>query len=159
MKRTDLTNRQVGRLTVKNFVGMQKNGHAQWGCLCECGNTKIVLATHLVQGKIQSCGCLPTRESANPVELFWSYVEKTDACWIWTGQRTKKGYGVLHTGQVRHRAHRFSFFVKNGYWPEPCCLHSCHNPPCVNPNHLRAGTNKENVEDRLQRQRELASGQ
>jgi hypothetical protein len=29
-----------------------------WLCLCDCGNKKVVLASKLLNGKIQSCGCL-----------------------------------------------------------------------------------------------------
>jgi DNA invertase Pin-like site-specific DNA recombinase len=36
-------------------------------------------------------------------------------------------------------------------------LHSCDNPPCCNPAHLRAGTQKENIEDAVERDR-LARG-
>jgi hypothetical protein len=33
-------------------------------------------------------------------------------------------------------------------------LHSCDNPPCVNPAHLRPGTNDDNVRDKLSRERQ-----
>jgi len=55
-KRKDLTGQVFGRLTVVQFV--EKVGcHSRWECLCECGQRKNVLGTHLVQQKILSCGC------------------------------------------------------------------------------------------------------
>jgi hypothetical protein len=32
-------------------------------------------------------------------------------------------------------------------------MHSCDNPSCVNPNHLKIGTQKQNLEDRKQKGR------
>lgn len=44
-------------------------------------------------------------------------------------------------------SHRLAFFEANGYWPE-VVMHSCDNPRCIEPEHLKAGTWAENNRDR-----------
>ena len=88
---------------------------------------------------------LPTR--------FWSHVERGEGCWLWTGHRSKDGYGVFQLRpRVPGRAHRVSWYLNFGEIPVGSVIrHTCHNPPCVRPDHLRVGTQKENVEDELDR--------
>ena len=51
-------------------------------------------------------------------------------------------------------AHRESHEMANGGIPDGLhILHSCDNRKCVNPGHLRAGTNQENVQDAMERSR------
>jgi hypothetical protein len=35
-----------------------KRGNTTWSCRCDCGNEKIVQASHLRSGSTMSCGCL-----------------------------------------------------------------------------------------------------
>ena len=57
MRRTDLTNRQFGKLHVLEFSGRDQHGHALWLCRCDCGRETVVAAWRLNSGKSQSCGC------------------------------------------------------------------------------------------------------
>ena len=57
-KRTDLTGKRFGRLTVIEYVGKDDNGSILWLCSCDCGKTSHKRASDLLQGKSQSCGCL-----------------------------------------------------------------------------------------------------
>lgn len=82
-------------------------------------------------------------------ERFWSKVDKSagpDACWPWTGAKQAPGYGKLRVSGRSIFAHRIAVFLTNGAWPA-VTLHTCDNPPCCNPAHLRAGTHRDNVRD------------
>ena len=54
----DITGQRFGRLTVVACAGRTKRGNTIWTCRCDCGNEKIVQASHLRSGSTTSCGCL-----------------------------------------------------------------------------------------------------
>lgn len=89
-----------------------------------------------------------------PVERFWPKVRKTETCWLWTRQKNNRGYGCF---SVHHRlfyAHRFSWTLAHGPIPQGLSvLHRCDTPACVNPEHLFLGTQKDNMQDCLRKQR------
>lgn len=92
------------------------------------------------------------------VQRFWNRVSTTpnpDDCWEWQGCRHPFGHGQIRLpGGMCVYTHRFAFYLANGGWPE-MVIHSCDNPPCCNPNHLRAGNAAENMADKVARGRQL----
>ena len=99
-------------------------------------------------------GELETVRFNNPIESFWAKVvkgENENDCWSWTAQTTRFGYGRIRYKGKKVQAHQLSFFIHNGFWAKPMVLHSCDNPICCNPLHLRQGTAKENAKDMLER--------
>jgi len=86
-------------------------------------------------------------------QRFWSKVNKTDICWVWTGCRNKKGYGSFYC-KKKIASHRYSYIIHNGNIPNGLLVrHTCDNPSCVNPAHLILGTNQDNVNDKMKRGR------
>lgn len=102
-----------------------------------------------------------TRQRIYPVgdtpELaFWSLVTLTadiDRCWEWQAGLTNYGYGQARLSDRQETAHRVAWFYVTGSLPVLNLLHSCDNRKCVNPNHLREGTQQDNVNDAISRGR------
>ena len=86
-------------------------------------------------------------------ERFWSKVEKTSTCWIWTGARNNIGYGSFYMGALRPvgvqrlvTAHRFAYELLVGLIPDGCDLdHLCRVRACVRPSHLEPVSHQENI--------------
>lgn len=94
------------------------------------------------------------------MKRFWDKVDTSGDCWLWTGSKTRKGYGLFNLEGRTVRAHRLAYELHTGRPPSGHVLHSCDTPACVNPSHLRAGTpadNTRDMDDRGRRRRPVRS--
>ena len=73
-------------------------------------------------------------------------VNKETDCWEWIAYRNPRGYGTLRKGLIKVMAHRWAYEYFVGSIPEGLTIdHLCRVRYCVNPKHLEAVTNKENI--------------
>ena len=64
------------------------------------------------------------------------------------------GYPMIRRNDTFWRGHRYSYTLFKGDIPEGLVIrHTCDNPACINPDHLKPGTQKDNVHDMFERNR------
>lgn len=87
------------------------------------------------------------RDYVKVKEHFMKRVKITPTCWIWTGTVKKDGYGFFTMYDHPYdNAHRISYKLFKGNIPKGLQIdHLCRFRACVNPDHLEAVTQKENI--------------
>lgn len=93
----------------------------------------------------------------NPLKDFERYYlpEPNTGCWLWVGSSSGR-YGSASIDGKNARAHIVSYEMHVGPIPKGLILrHKCDQPFCVNPDHLVPGTQKENMQDKIDRGRNI----
>jgi hypothetical protein len=96
--------------------------------------------------------------SDKQIASFWKRVERRGPsdCWNWTLCCNEKGYGIVQfRPHGTFRTHRVAFELSMGRLDsDKILLHSCDNPRCCNPAHLKPGTDAENTKDMISKGRD-----
>lgn len=99
-------------------------------------------------------------EAPSTPNLMWrierlSVPEPNTGCWLWLGDSVRGGYGRIRLGKTKVLAHRAALAANIGTLSSvDLVLHSCDQPSCVNPDHLRVGTHAENMAERNRKGRQ-----
>ncbi|WP_252108968.1 MULTISPECIES: hypothetical protein [unclassified Halomonas] len=73
-------------------------------------------------------------------------------CFVWPFSKTPTGYGKVRVEGVLQYAHRHALFIITGTYGD-VAAHSCDNPACINPGHLRWTDTQGNLSDMALRER------
>lgn len=77
-----------------------------------------------------------------------------DECWGWRGNLTGAGYPIFSHNNISLRATRYSYVLYCGALAtDKDVCHTCDNPSCVNPFHLRQATHSINMRDKVLKRR------
>jgi len=72
--------------------------------------------------------------------------DATGDCWDWLASKNPKGYGQVRHDEKTWQAHRLVWTALVGPIPDGMVVdHMCRNRGCVNPDHLRLVTWKQNT--------------
>lgn len=104
------------------------------------------------------------------MKRFWDKVniKNETECWDWTAYISNSGYGLFWLNNKMISSHRVAYALSinnldflnsnvdyhlnnNNF---DCVLHKCDNKICCNPNHLFIGNNKDNINDKVNKNRQ-----
>lgn len=76
----------------------------------------------------------------------------SNQCCEWTGSVNKNGYGIVGLNGKTVLVHRAVYEAIYGSI-ESCVLHTCDNRKCFRLDHLYDGSNQQNIQDKVDRDR------
>ena len=76
-------------------------------------------------------------------------------CWNWTRSVNNVGYGMVRIDDRMMLAHRVQAIWQGWNIQDLIVMHTCDNTVCVNPDHLRVGTIRDNMQDMISKGRRV----
>lgn len=121
--RKDLSGQRFSHLSVIDFAGIGKNGHALWRCLCDCGTEKVIVGHKLTEGEAKSCGCMHYKYGHGKTETRLYHIWRTmkARCLSKTSNKYKNygGRGIKVCDEWRDNFQCFyDWSMANGYTDE-----------------------------------------
>ena len=102
-----------------------------------------------------------TRKPKSLAERLAARTERRGDCLVLTSSILSNGYGSIRAdapSRKNLKAHRVAYELKYGAIPDGLVIdHMCRNRSCVNPEHLRPVTKKQNSENRSRFNEDTAS--
>lgn len=129
------------------------------GCTMPKGKAHGICNAHYLRRMRGQDMTKPIRDvNATDEERFWSKVDKSGDCWVWTAA-ANNGYGIFRINGRNSVAHRVSYTWANGPIPDGYEVdHMCFNRSCVNPSYLRLLNHIENGQNRTSANSNSKSG-
>ncbi|WP_418134573.1 HNH endonuclease signature motif containing protein [Bacillus velezensis] len=100
-------------------------------------------------------GYIPKRKSVRVRDIEYEITK--EGCWECSShRRDDAGYTVIRRGgRAPQRLHRYVYQLINGpLESHQVVMHKCDNPSCFNPDHLEVGSHADNVQDKVQKNRQ-----
>jgi hypothetical protein len=152
--------KKFGKLTVGSLLDERKHGQKVYACICECGNTTIVLGANLRKGNSTSCGCsrkatcsirmsgLNLRHGETKTKLWktWRGIVERTTCTTSSHYARYGGRGIgIHPEWLVYE--KFAFYV--GQPPtEKHSIDRINNNKGYEPGNVRWATAKEQASNR-----------
>lgn len=148
-----LEGKRFGRLVVLKRADNSKKGLTYWLCKCDCGNTKVIRGTHLVAGKIKSCGCISIEKvkqrqithNLSKTRLYHIYRGIKSRCYNPKNEcyRIYGGRGITMCEEWKNNFLSFYNWAINNGHREDLSIDRINNDGNYEPNNCRWATPKE----------------
>lgn len=127
-KALDITGQRFGKLIALSKAP-SRSGKTYWLCQCDCGNQKEIQTSHLINGSIQSCGCLHNNSNKIFTKIckicnkeFITHANNRLYCYDCSPEQKK--YGNKYQG-IKARAIKHQLIIYKGGKCQRCGYNKC----------------------------------